>query len=306
VGIALSDAEASIVAPFTSLDKSISSVTDVLKEGRCALASALASYKYMIQIGQTESFVNLISGYFAVVLSEWCWVFMNGFWTITMAFSLPLAKAAKTLSKKRPTASLLGVHTLSSACGIIIINFLFVVFGLLALFGQEWFTCRQWNNSDVSNIRVIGDNYESTVIFVIMGYQHVSSAAAYNFGYTFRASWIRNYIFVFFFLLWTAFQFAATLSHSKFSCIWRLNCDNDHAVRQITFPEPQPIQNDFNTTVMPMSFRAILVALMIANLICVCVWDYFVVNMAIPMLGKKIGRKRVEIDSQIKEVSTEK
>ena len=45
VGIALSDAEASVVAPFTSLDKTITSVLDVLKEGRCALASALAAYK---------------------------------------------------------------------------------------------------------------------------------------------------------------------------------------------------------------------------------------------------------------------
>ena len=46
VGVALSDSEASIVSPFTSLDKSITSVLDVLKEGRCALASALKVYKY--------------------------------------------------------------------------------------------------------------------------------------------------------------------------------------------------------------------------------------------------------------------
>jgi cation-transporting ATPase 13A3/4/5 len=56
VGIALSDAEASIVSPFTSLDKSILSITDVLKEGRCALASAFASYKYMIMVRQDDKF----------------------------------------------------------------------------------------------------------------------------------------------------------------------------------------------------------------------------------------------------------
>jgi hypothetical protein len=48
VGVALSDAEASIVSPFTSLDKNLSSVVDILLEGRCALASALASYKYVM------------------------------------------------------------------------------------------------------------------------------------------------------------------------------------------------------------------------------------------------------------------
>lgn len=36
------------------------------------------------------------------------------------------------------------------------------------------------------------------------------------------------------------------------------------------------------STLMPLSFRGILVALMIANLILVCVWDYFVVNRMLP------------------------
>ena len=71
VGIALSDAEASTVASFTSLDKSITSVVEVLKEGRCALASAFASYKYMIMYGQVESMNQLMNAYFQVTFSEW-------------------------------------------------------------------------------------------------------------------------------------------------------------------------------------------------------------------------------------------
>lgn len=74
VGIALSDAEASIVAPFTSLDKTISSVVDVLLEGRCALASALASYKYMLMYGQVETLLQMICAYFSITFAEWCWV----------------------------------------------------------------------------------------------------------------------------------------------------------------------------------------------------------------------------------------
>ena len=48
VGVALADNEASIVAPFTSIDKDIASVIEVLREGRCCLASAFSSYKFMI------------------------------------------------------------------------------------------------------------------------------------------------------------------------------------------------------------------------------------------------------------------
>jgi len=107
IGVALSDAEASIVAPFTSLDKSITSVLEVLKEGRCALASALAAYKYMILYGQVESINQIANAYFSVTFHEWCWVFMDGIWMMTMAFSLSLAHSEKRLSPKRPTSSLL-------------------------------------------------------------------------------------------------------------------------------------------------------------------------------------------------------
>jgi magnesium-transporting ATPase (P-type) len=82
VGVALSDAEASIVAPFTSLDKTITAVVDVLKEGRCALASAIATYKYMIMYGQVETIIQLISAYFQITPSEFCWVFMDGIWSV--------------------------------------------------------------------------------------------------------------------------------------------------------------------------------------------------------------------------------
>lgn len=74
VGVALSDAEASTVAPFTSLDKTITSVIDVLLEGRCGLASAIASYKYMMMYGQGEAILQMLAAYFSVTFAEWNFV----------------------------------------------------------------------------------------------------------------------------------------------------------------------------------------------------------------------------------------
>ena len=156
VGVALSEAEASIVAPFTSLDKTITSVLDVLKEGRCALASVVATYKFMIMYGQIETLIQMISAYFQITVAEWCWVFMDGIWTITLAFSLPLARPAKTLAVSRPTASILGPQTLSSVLGVLLINFIFGVIALALLWQQDWFQCRKWDDNDVSNVLVIG------------------------------------------------------------------------------------------------------------------------------------------------------
>ena len=152
VGVALSDAEASMVAPFASLDKDIRSVLDVLKEGRCALASALATYKYYVLYGQVSTVNQIANAYFQITFSEWCWVFIDGIWTLTMAFALPLAKPSDRLSNTRPTASILGWHTTSSAVGVLLINLLFTVIALFALEAQDWFDCRRWTDNDVSNV----------------------------------------------------------------------------------------------------------------------------------------------------------
>ena len=199
VGVALSDAEASMVAPFASLDKDIRSVLDVIKEGRCALASALATYKYMIMYGQVETIIReygyemclktlacrfltvqstlkeIINAYFQITFSEWCWVFMDGIWTITMAFTLPMAKPHDRLADTLPTSSILCLHTLSSALGVLLLNFFFTgkstatrsvklmlhlsipncVFTVLAitlLSDQDWYSCRKWTDTDVSNV----------------------------------------------------------------------------------------------------------------------------------------------------------
>jgi cation-transporting ATPase 13A3/4/5 len=53
VGLALSEAEASIVAPFSSKTKSIRSCVDLIAEGRSALASSFSGFKFLIMYGLT-------------------------------------------------------------------------------------------------------------------------------------------------------------------------------------------------------------------------------------------------------------
>ena len=104
------------------------------------------------QYGQVQAINQLISAYFQVTFTEWCWVFMDGVWTISLAFTLPLARPAARLSPSRPTASILGLHTMSSFLGILLINFIFTVISMFVLFAQDWFQCRKWDDNDVSNV----------------------------------------------------------------------------------------------------------------------------------------------------------
>jgi magnesium-transporting ATPase (P-type) len=289
VGIALSDAEASLVAPFASLDKSITSVVDVLKEGRCALASALASYKYIIMYGQVEAFINVQNAIFLINLSEYCWVFMDGFWMIFMGFSLPLAKAADRLAKSRPTASLLGPITMASTCGILVLNIFFSILALRLLHRQDWFQCRKWESTDMNhmNLSIIGDNYESSTLFLVTGFQYISSAMCFNFGHEFRQGFFRNTAFVSLVLFFTAIHFIITLVPGKLSCVFRVNCENEDVVYSIANGDFVPIQNPFHSTVMPVNYRIIMVILMVTNTAAIVGWEYFVVNGVRKMLGKK-------------------
>ena len=269
-----------MVSPFTSTNRSISSVTCLLREGRCALASALGSFKYMLMYGQVESMNQIINAYFEITFSEWCWVFMDGLWMVTMAFTIPLSKPSTKLAETFPTSSLFGVHTMSSFIGVLVINFGFTCLALAVLFGQDWFACREWSytDSDIGNILIIGDNYESETLFLITGFQYIISAVAFSFGFKYRAAWYRNVWFLSFALIWTVLHFVAALVPSSESCIWRINCSNEDVVRGVTSFEKTAINNIFNTTVMPSDYRWYLVVIMICNLICVCGWEYFVVN----------------------------
>ena len=51
-GVALSETEASIAAPFTAKTKSCMAVVQLLKEGKCALHTNLATYRFLMIYGQ--------------------------------------------------------------------------------------------------------------------------------------------------------------------------------------------------------------------------------------------------------------
>jgi hypothetical protein len=93
-----------------------------------------------------------------------------------------------------------------------------------------------------------------------------------------------------------AMQIFITLVPGKMSCFWRVNCDNDHVLVSVVKGEKVPIQNPFNTTVMPVEYRWSLIAIIVANTLAVIAWDYFVVNGTRKKLG---ARKRQQAQVSI-------
>jgi len=285
VGVALSDKDASVVSPFTGKSKSVMSCVEVLLEGRCGLASAFSSYKYMLMYGQVETINQIVNAWYGITFTEWCWVFMDGLWVVSMAFSLPFARASTTLADERPPSSLLGTHVFSSFLGVLIINFAFLCISLNELNKQDWYQCRKWEPGSIADANLIGDNYESSVIFLITGAQYFTSAMAYNFGFRFRQSWLTNWKFVLLLCAWIPIHWYITLVPSQLSCLFRINCEDpgpwndnvDNRLRAATTDEVYDIVNGWHTTVMPYSFRWLIVGLIIANAAAIMLWEYAIV-----------------------------
>jgi len=155
--------------------------------------------------------------------------------------------------------------TMASALGVLCIHYLFTVIALMVLFHQDWFQCRKWKGQDVSNVLVIGDNYETETLFLISGFQYITSAITYNFGYEWRRGFFNNTPLVGMLAFFTFLHFYVTLIPGRISCIFRVNCDNEHVVRSVTAFDEFAIQNDQHTTLMPRGYRVILLFLMILN-----------------------------------------
>ncbi|KAJ3324726.1 hypothetical protein HDV06_005984 [Boothiomyces sp. JEL0866] len=139
VGLALSSAEASIVAPFTSADKKIEDIVELVKEGRCALETSFMAFKYMtlypiIQLMMAAT-LNQIGG----GLSNNQFLF-DDMCIVTMLALLSLyTRPNDTLSTTKPTDNLLDPHVISSIIGQIAICILFFTINLTSLVNQPWF-----------------------------------------------------------------------------------------------------------------------------------------------------------------------
>lgn len=303
VGLALSDHDtASMVAPFTCLDKDIVSVLTILQEGRAALASTAACFKLIFMFGQTTSVTQLFMHHFKVFYSYWMATFNDLPFPIPQTLALALAQPATTLAKTRPSASLLSTPSLVSFFGMLVIHVLFMIFGMKLLQAQDWYKCRKWeqNSIDPGSVLLGSDSYESTLLFWMQICQVLITGFAVSLGHEFRRVFYRNYLYLLVAACGAVFMLWVILVPSPLSCLFRMNCENDYVSRGVTSPELIPISNPYAHTVLPMEFRWTMVGYIGLNLAVVVAFEYLI-NAARRMLAeKKQASKRQEIENRSK------
>ncbi|KAK1929195.1 putative cation-transporting ATPase 13A3 [Phytophthora citrophthora] len=286
VGLALSSAEASIVAPFTSKAKAISDVPVLLREGRCALTTSFQSFKFMclypiIQLGMVVVLAHVgaeAGSELILTNNQYVWDDMP----IVLGLSIAMLYTGPTykLSAEKPPNTLFSSSIVASIVGQVTIFIAAFAAAFAVLHREEnWFcsikdalafvndgdltvspNCIVFQNYDMEALEY---SYEDTTTWLFVHLSYIVVAIAFNFlKDPFRLFFYTNRIYTILIVLVLAVNLWFLLDTSGV------------------------INDTFQVMPVPFSFRWKLLLLFIAKLILASVWEFVATRLLPKWLSK--------------------
>lgn len=175
VGISLSEAEASIAAPFTSQICDISCVVTLLRNGRSSIVTSFVSFKFMALYSFTQ-FTTLSFLYtFGSSLTDWQFIYMDLFLIIPFGILINQFRPSRTLSASQPDVKLISRPVLS------------VIFAQMALQGLAQGFVFFWTRANFARTSYSPDeanvqNIESTSLALFSTFIYVIQALVFSAG----------------------------------------------------------------------------------------------------------------------------
>lgn len=250
VGLALSDAEASIVSPFStgrlglgkaSKDITLNTVPDLIREGRACLSTNIATFQYFMVYGFTMTTMCLVlKCYAALSMGEWVWISTDLGIGVAMMYFMTQSRAHPKLAPYRPTATLLGFRTISAIAVPFLTGLIALGVGYSILWSKPWYD----HLNPVFDIHVKakdwmkkGDNYDSPLVLLCAVTTCVNSAYIFSYGGDFRRNIGRNLgLNAVYALFIGSLMFLCVTEPNKFSCVFRVNCDAPNSVACADIP----------------------------------------------------------------------
>ncbi|KAI9364521.1 hypothetical protein DFJ73DRAFT_809774 [Zopfochytrium polystomum] len=207
VGVSLSEAEASVAAPFTSQATNVSCVLQLIREGRAALVTSFGAFKFMaayslIQFTTVSLMYSMRSN-----LADFQFLFIDMAVIIPVAIFMSESGPNNVINPKRPTASLVSKKVLTSMLGQVLLQVSFQAVVFFWVRSMDWYL-----KPDRSKGRF--QSFENTCVFLLSCFQYIFVAAVFCVGPPHRESIWRNYRFVATAVLLTGILVWLTLSPS--------------------------------------------------------------------------------------------
>jgi cation-transporting ATPase 13A3/4/5 len=186
-GLSLSEAEASVAAPFTSKQKDLDCVLRLIREGRAALVTSFCCFKYMAlySLIQFTSVILLYS--LKQNVNDFQFMYIDLALIIPVAVFMGQTGPHPQIHRKQPTAKLLSKKVLTSVFGQIIIQ------GLMQYIAFRWVQSQPWyvpGNVDIAN--EMYESFENTIVFMVSSYQYLIVAVVFTVGPPYQESILKN------------------------------------------------------------------------------------------------------------------
>ncbi|KAI0460792.1 hypothetical protein LJB42_001592 [Komagataella kurtzmanii] len=180
IGISLSEAEASVAAPFTSQNFEISCVLDVIKEGRASLVTSFSCFQFMSLYSAIQFITVSIMYHRGSNLGDFQFLYIDLLLILPLAIFMSWSKPYHLVSKKRPSANLVSPKILISLLGniLILLAFQLTVWRLVQL--QPWYIQPVPGNDD--NVQ----SSENSVLFEYSNYQYILVSVVLTAGPPYR------------------------------------------------------------------------------------------------------------------------
>ena len=187
IGLSLSEAEASIAAPFTSKVQNISPMIQLLREGRSSLVTSFQVFKYMAVYSMIQFFTVVILYFQATRLSSYQYLYIDLFIIIPLSVTMSRTEAYYKLDKALPVGKLISSSVLTSVINQTVIQITFLVIMYIILIKQNWFVPLVTHGENITLW------YETTTLFFVSLPQYILVVITFSIGKPFKQPMWRNY-----------------------------------------------------------------------------------------------------------------
>ncbi|XP_042308592.1 probable cation-transporting ATPase 13A5 [Sceloporus undulatus] len=212
-GIALSDQEASVASPFTSQIPNIECVPQLIREGRAALVSSFAVFKYLALYGMAQFIGTSLLFWQTQIFGNYQYLLQDVCITLVVCLTMSLNHAYPKLAPHRPPGRLLAPSLLLSIVLNVCFTLVVQVFAFLFVKQQPWYSQLRSHRGCPSGSHPLfpGDNgtmvnatepeehrvlsYEDTTLCHLVTLNCLIVAFVFSKGRPFRKPIYTNYVF---------------------------------------------------------------------------------------------------------------
>ncbi|KAJ1355301.1 hypothetical protein KIN20_012642 [Parelaphostrongylus tenuis] len=188
-GISLSDAEASIAAPFTSRIADIRCVPTVIREGRAALVTSFEIFKYMAGYSLTQFATVLLLYWISSTLTDFQFLYIDLVLMTFVALFFGNTPASDKLSSTPPPTRLLSLGSVTSVCGQLLIIGFTQLYVFIAITWQPWFFPYA---TPLGPDTLSRRSMQGTALFCLSTFQYITLAIINNKGEPYRKAILHN------------------------------------------------------------------------------------------------------------------